>query len=118
MSKQIPLEIKLTLKKCPICGTWMEGESSQEISPWYIEFGKRVTNKNTIKCPNCRYTEIHTQIYSENAVRLILHEQFSKEGEKKLLAALASLKTEECKPFIPVTKKTVVDDDSEKKGKK
>ena len=79
MSKQIPLDINLTLKACPICGTWMEGESSQEISPWYIEFGKRVTNKNTVKCPNCRYTEIHIQMYSKDAAKIILTD---KDGEK------------------------------------
>ena len=81
MSKQIPLDIKLTLKKCPICDTWMEGESSQEISPWWIEFGKRVTNKNTIKCPTCGYTEIQIQRYSTDAVKLILADKQS--GERK-----------------------------------
>ena len=72
MSKQIPLDINLTLKECPICGTWMEGESSQEISPCWIEFGRRVTNKNTIKCPTCGYTEILIQRYSKDAVKIIL----------------------------------------------
>jgi ribosomal protein S27AE len=74
IQKNIPLEIKRKLKKCPICDTWMEGESSQEVSPWYIEFGKRVTNKNTIKCPRCGYMEIHIQRYSKEAVKMILGE--------------------------------------------
>ena len=67
--KQIPLDINIKLKQCPICDTWMKGSSSQTIKGL---FSKRVVNENKIVCPTCGYSENLVQEYSPQAVKMIL----------------------------------------------
>jgi predicted nucleic-acid-binding Zn-ribbon protein len=60
----IPFEINIKLKQCPICDTWMEGNSGQTE---HGLFRVKIVNENKIVCPNCGYTEKQIQEYPQLA---------------------------------------------------